>query len=892
MYHQGEEYVEFIDWFLIPFSYDPILCGSDHTALDASPVDCRAYGGEPTLFLFRSLFTLSLFSDQYPGLVTSFRHYPSTLSFPYPTEPFDASLQSCLLRYAIEFWTFLELILYLAGLTCSWEGSPLHPTIMIDGRGNHPVSVAVVPAGAPFLSSKGKEIMGSSASGSKRKRLGFSGDRAPSFVFVGRRTGFICPLASSEKGKDADLFLPGDDEAQESHDILSGLCHPKAQRRLDGLSLNELANFHYVSALKIMIASTMLNREAPSLSTEVLRLFNKVFDLKSQRSESTATIPRLKAKLLGVKDKSSVGEAALVHDLKVENEKLVRDIADLQELSHLVESSKKILESDIVSLRGRCRQFEENEATMLASEASLKAELELEGVKDYDPDTVEVYDKAIDNFNHVEFPYLGLLAYHSKRSLGLLKSLVPPSVPLYKSSGVALARGFASIHLVKRSIAVARNFIFPEASDNGPIMPMLHFANGQAAMTEVKSCLDSREAGLTALMHSLEAARYTTRLLPALGATRCGKMFCARLPLPFVFGGRICMRLEQIINKRTKNEAKSTKPDSEWKSKEKSKSKSKPKSTEVNPTSRKNLSLKSESESTFQSISGNKYQSFGQAFLMFVKSTHSPCSVCLLNHDGVGYPCLISCFSEDSGFFSSSTSLEAAALRSGAIPLFFCCTGVIFFSLFSLCSVTKISLYIFSVLGIPIISEYSHVNISALLLSNFTNFCLNCVGSCLLIITVYSGYLWLTITFSSGYMHLKTSSGASESNSFSLFTCSHLLISRYSDMMTLGPFSDWIPGVRSGLLLMLFKMRQEPLLQALGFREHLGIPLETGFSSAFLFLVSERLTAEVMFKIGFMGVVSCGLPSASLSSPLMDTFADIMSVGDEGVVSVSITMML
>ncbi|GKA52059.1 hypothetical protein Tco_0745255 [Tanacetum coccineum] len=79
---------------------------------------------------------------------------------------------------------------------------------------------------------------------------------------------------------------------------------------------------------------------------------------------------------------------------------------------------------------------------------------------------------------------------------------------------------------------------------------------------------------------------------------------------------------------------------------------------------------------------------------------------------------------------------------------------------------------------------------------------------------------------------------------------------------------------------------------ALGFREHLGIPLETGFSSAFLFLVSERLTAEVMFEIGFMGVVSCGLPSASLSSPLMDTFADIMSVGDEGVVSVSITMML
>ncbi|GJW37624.1 ribonuclease H-like domain-containing protein [Tanacetum coccineum] len=43
------------------------------------------------------------------------------------------------------------------------------------------------------------------------------------------------------------------------------------------------------------------------------------------------------------------------------------------------------------------------------------------------------------------------------------------------------------------------------------------------------------------------------------------------------------IRLERITKKRTKNEAKTTKPDSQWKSKEKTKPKSKPKSTEVNP---------------------------------------------------------------------------------------------------------------------------------------------------------------------------------------------------------------------------------------------------------------------------------------------------------------------
>ncbi|GJR02134.1 hypothetical protein Tco_0525118 [Tanacetum coccineum] len=41
---------------------------------------------------------------------------------------------------------------------------------------------------------------------------------------------------------------------------------------------------------------------------------------------------------------------------------------------------------------------------------------------------------------------------------------------------------------------------------------------------------------------------------------------------------------ERITKKRTKNEAKSTKPDSEWKSKEKTKSKSKTKPEKVNPS--------------------------------------------------------------------------------------------------------------------------------------------------------------------------------------------------------------------------------------------------------------------------------------------------------------------
>ncbi|GJR78243.1 hypothetical protein Tco_0149028 [Tanacetum coccineum] len=38
-----------------------------------------------------------------------------------------------------------------------------------------------------------------------------------------------------------------------------------------------------------------------------------------------------------------------------------------------------------------------------------------------------------------------------------------------------------------------------------------------------------------------------------------------------------------------------------------------------------------------------------------------------------------------------------------------------------------------------------------------------------------------------------------------------------------------------------------------------------------------------MFEVGFIGVVSCGLPTTPLSSPLGTSAADVMSVGDEGV---------
>ncbi|GJU90087.1 hypothetical protein Tco_1302510 [Tanacetum coccineum] len=238
--------------------------------------------------------------------------------------------------------------------------------------------------------------------------------------------------------------------------------------------LVELANFHDVSTLRFVLASNMLNREARSLSSKLLKLRETVFMLKGEQSVSSATIAKLEAKLLSIGGGSSVIDFVTVHDLMSENEKLKKDIASPQELSQLaitlaIEAS---LKAEIESLKEKIDSAVDDRSLMVTdllphavkflfssdSFSSLLVDLQkkvmlidkaqdfeelagmgldfqLKDMKDYEPDVVDSFDKSIDNFYRVEFPYLDLLAYHARKSLGLLKSLEPPSLPPRVPSG-------------------------------------------------------------------------------------------------------------------------------------------------------------------------------------------------------------------------------------------------------------------------------------------------------------------------------------------------------------------------------------------------------------------------------------------------------------------------
>ncbi|GKD41484.1 hypothetical protein Tco_1261691 [Tanacetum coccineum] len=76
----------------------------------------------------------TLVSKAFPALITDFRHGVGTFAFPYHTEPFDEVLRDCLVRHPFAAQTFVEPILYLAGLANSWEHARMLPRYLSMGR--------------------------------------------------------------------------------------------------------------------------------------------------------------------------------------------------------------------------------------------------------------------------------------------------------------------------------------------------------------------------------------------------------------------------------------------------------------------------------------------------------------------------------------------------------------------------------------------------------------------------------------------------------------------------------------------------------------------------------------------------------------------------------------
>ncbi|GKA83735.1 hypothetical protein Tco_0805330, partial [Tanacetum coccineum] len=142
-------------------------------------------------------------------------------------------------------------------------------------------------------------------------------------------------------------------------------------------------------------------------------------------------------------------------------------------------------------------------------------------------------------------------------------------------------------------------------------------------------------------------------------------------------------------------------------------------------------------------------------------------------------------------FVSSSTSLQAAVLRSRPKPLLFCLISLSWLYLFNLCSVLKGFPLTVMVLGIPVISAWVYAKTSALALKRSRSPSLKCPGSCFPIVTACSGYLLLTTTFSYTVMQLKTPFSLAGGVSLIFFIPSFTLSDSYVENTVPIPLVVW-----------------------------------------------------------------------------------------------------
>nr|GFC93565.1 hypothetical protein [Tanacetum cinerariifolium] len=82
------------------------------------------------------------------------------------------------------------------------------------------------------------------------------------------------------------------------------------------------------------------------LSVDFSELRNEVVTLKNQQSDSAHVISKLKANLERARSGQNSREDKLVCDLTVYNERLLKDIAGLQDLFRITKTTRKIIEDD------------------------------------------------------------------------------------------------------------------------------------------------------------------------------------------------------------------------------------------------------------------------------------------------------------------------------------------------------------------------------------------------------------------------------------------------------------------------------------------------------------------------------------------------------------------
>ncbi|GJX53458.1 hypothetical protein Tco_1098167 [Tanacetum coccineum] len=137
----------------------------------------------------------------------------------------------------------------------------------------------------------------------------------------------------------------------------------------------------------------------------------------------SAKVFRLRGEVEALKDKLDLANQ--------ERTSLVRDF-----FSHAVERllSSDHLSSALVDLQEKAMLVGKSQALMEVASSGIS--VELVDMKDFDPNAEQNYDRAIESFYQVKFPYVDLLVHYAGHSVGKLMTLKPPIISFGNASAV------------------------------------------------------------------------------------------------------------------------------------------------------------------------------------------------------------------------------------------------------------------------------------------------------------------------------------------------------------------------------------------------------------------------------------------------------------------------
>ncbi|GKD06646.1 hypothetical protein Tco_1181620 [Tanacetum coccineum] len=531
--------VEFVEKYGIALCYDPQLPSSEQTALDAQDgyislclylfsianlhlplntfclyvfkffdchlpllnpfgvaqvttfvVVCKAYGGEPTLPLFRSLYTTGPAGDWLTFQKRSRHDIPQIFDSSMTNIPNWKSefifIKKTLISNArptliTDFHHSLEPIMYLDDLASYWEYSPSAPIILFYRKEMSFRNFMKKPSQTPTFSVRPsyQPIDVDSPFVDHSKAIDDNNQGASSFVLKNQDVvGFelavvgdspsdqgIGVVESSKKKcsitaalEEGATLIKLDDvgssskhksrrndvkEAYSAHNVLSGLHHPSLKNKPDSLSLDDLANVYDVHALNLTMIGNMLTNKSRVVSLDYSKLKSDFLSFRSKNGLLEHEMSTLEDSLSRARKNQDVESSQKLFDefdrvrpSVEEVESLGKKCKDLEAERESLLSKESSFREEVDALSSRLKIADLKKVELVRDFLPLAVKKLFSSkhfnsaldVEDYNPEAEKVLDEAVEAFYKLDFPYISLLVEKSGESLCSLVVVDPPTI--------------------------------------------------------------------------------------------------------------------------------------------------------------------------------------------------------------------------------------------------------------------------------------------------------------------------------------------------------------------------------------------------------------------------------------------------------------------------------